>query len=101
MVPVSTMNVPATAFRRVDLPDPLVPMTMRNEPAGSERETSVSALTSFKVPGLKVFEMRWISSIGSCHLGEGAPARLTCLQPAHQFGQNQCGEDKHRGNEFE
>ena len=27
------MNVPATAFSSVDLPDPFVPMTMTNEPS--------------------------------------------------------------------
>ena len=36
----------------------LVPITTRKEPDASESETSVSALTSLGVPGLKVFDMR-------------------------------------------
>src|SRR4051794_68075 len=101
MVPVSTMKVPATAFSSVDFPEPLVPMTMRNEPDGKVRETSVSALTSLGVPGLKVFEMRRISSMGSSHLGQGAPAGAARLQPVGHVGQHQRGEYKNGGDEFE
>ena len=40
IVPLSAMNEPATALRSVDLPDPLVPMMIRNEP-GSQVEGHV------------------------------------------------------------
>src|SRR3954451_21493440 len=101
MVPVSTMNVPATALSSVDFPEPFVPITIRKEPDGRERETSVSALTSLGVPGLKVFDMRWISSMGSSHLGQGTPARAAIFQPVRHVGQHQRGEHKNGGDEFE
>jgi hypothetical protein len=34
MRPSLTKNVPATALRNVDLPEPLVPTTARNPPSG-------------------------------------------------------------------
>src|SRR5258708_7383577 len=101
MLPASTMKVPATAFSSVDLPDPLVPITIRNELAGSLSDTSVSALTSFGVPGLNVFDMRSIASIGSRHLGERAATRLAGFQSVCHVRQDQRGKDKHRSDEFE
>ena len=49
--PSSTRNVPATAFKSVDLPEPFVPTTTTNEPAGINRLTSRKARTSLGVWG--------------------------------------------------
>ena len=46
-----TENVPATALRSVDLPDPFEPMMLTNWPAGTERSMPLSATTSLGVPG--------------------------------------------------
>jgi hypothetical protein len=56
-VPVSTKNVPATALSSVDLPEPFMPMIVRNDPSSSVNDTSCSAHTSFGVPGLNVLAM--------------------------------------------
>src|SRR4051812_38522381 len=61
--PRSGRNVPATALSRVDLPEPLVPMIIRNEPRSNRRDTSRRARTSLGVPGLKVLVRRAISSM--------------------------------------
>src|SRR5580765_6592823 len=63
IVPVSAMNVPATALSRVDLPEPFDPMMVRNEAASSHSDTPRSARTSFGVPGLNVLLMSEISSM--------------------------------------
>src|SRR5882672_302682 len=65
MLPSSTKNVPATALRKVDLPEPLVPMMTTQEPGSSVILTPRSEWTSFGVPGLKVFLIERISSMGA------------------------------------
>ena len=54
IVPASTGNDPATAFRVVLLPDPLVPITTTKLPGSIVRSTPRRARTSSGVPGLKV-----------------------------------------------
>ena len=44
MRPVSTRKVPATALSRVDLPEPLVPITTTNEPSRIDRLTPSTAI---------------------------------------------------------
>src|SRR5579871_1304319 len=98
MLPSSTRNVPATALSRVDFPEPLVPMTIRNEPWGRLSETLRRARTSLGVPGLKVLKMRSICSIG---LGSFRGLETTRLQAPQQSGHHESGKDEHRGNQFQ
>jgi hypothetical protein len=56
MLPSSTGNVPATAFNRVDFPEPLVPMMMTQELEANSRFRPWRERTSFGVSGLKIFE---------------------------------------------
>src|SRR6266705_2989746 len=46
MLPSSTKNVPATALRKVDFPEPLVPMMITHEPGSRVRLTPRSERTS-------------------------------------------------------
>src|SRR3569833_4436107 len=86
ILPASTLNVPATALSSVDLPEPLVPSTMRNVPVGMVRDTFRSARTSFCVPPLNVFDIRSICSIGlgcfrQCASAESdSPREIGCHQ---------------------
>ena len=54
IVPASTRNDPATAFRVVLLPEPLVPITTTKLPGSTVRSTPRRARTSSGVPGLNV-----------------------------------------------
>ena len=54
MVPASTGHTPATAFRRVDLPAPLPPMTVTKSPSFKWRDTPFKAVFSLTVPALNV-----------------------------------------------
>src|SRR6266478_2914560 len=65
MVPSSTRNVPATAFSRVDFPEPLVPMMITQEPAASSWFTPRRERISLGVPELNVFATPRISSMGN------------------------------------
>src|SRR5512133_1645904 len=67
ILPSSSRNVPATAFSSVDLPEPLVPTTITNEPSSSFRSTPCSERTSLMVPALKVLRMPRSSSMGRLH----------------------------------
>src|SRR5699024_2328206 len=64
ILPSSTGQTPATAFSMVDLPAPLPPMTVTKSPSFRWRERPFRAVFSLTVPGLKVLEMFWISSMG-------------------------------------
>src|SRR5215469_2403273 len=63
MLPLSTVNVPATAFRKVDFPEPLVPMMITHDPAATSRVTPRRERTSFGVPALNVFVTLHTSSM--------------------------------------
>src|SRR6185437_15306325 len=63
MAPASTGKLPATALSKVDLPDPLVPITITQDPSSIVRSTPQSAVTSFDVPGLNVLQTFLSSSI--------------------------------------
>src|SRR5690606_32037602 len=54
IVPVSTGKSPDIAFRNVDLPAPLEPMTVTNWPVGISSDRPRSARVSIGVPALKV-----------------------------------------------
>src|SRR5512140_3135432 len=93
MRPTSTKNVPATALSSVDLPEPLVPMTITNEPGSMCRFTSCRARTSFGVPGLKVLVMsRALSIARSC-----APR----AQSDHQVRKDEGDKDERRRNQLQ
>src|SRR5215831_8562283 len=89
--PVSMMNVPATAFSKVDFPEPFVPMMIRNEPVSNRSDTPRNARTSFGVPGLKVLAMSEISSM-SGPLG---------FEFAHQCGRDERDENEGGGDELQ
>src|SRR5262245_17955203 len=93
--PVSTMNVPATAFSNVDLPEPFEPMMIKNEPVSSRSDTPRKARTSFGVPRLKVLAMLEISSMSG---GGGLRGRF---QFAQQCGRDQRYEHKRGGYQFQ
>src|SRR5262249_58896981 len=93
--PVSTMNVPATAFSKVDFPEPFVPMMIRNEPVSSRSETPRNARTSLGVPGLNVLPMLEISSMSG---GGGFRGRF---EFANQRGCDERDEHKCGGDEFQ
>src|SRR5262245_23431087 len=63
MVPASTGKLPATALSNVDFPDPLVPITITQEPSSIVRSIPQSAFTSFEVPGLNVLKTFCSSSM--------------------------------------
>src|SRR4029450_6353840 len=88
-VPASTGNPPATAFNKVDLPDPLVPMTTTNEPSLIERSTPLSARTSFGVPPLNVLKAPRICSIASDLDRAGAS-----LYASDERWQDECEENE-------
>ena len=54
MLPLSTIRSPLTALRKVDLPAPLLPMTVTNSPSLMCRLMPRMAGFSMAVPGLKV-----------------------------------------------
>src|SRR5215470_10209028 len=94
MLPESMKNVPAMAFRSVDFPDPLVPMTTTHDPSSIKTSTPRSERTSFRVPGLKVLEMRRISSMdGAC--------LFLLLHPFESTRQNQRQENEYCCNELQ
>src|SRR5215471_4358866 len=93
--PLSTMNVPATAFSKVDLPEPLVPMMIRNEPVSSRSETPRRARTSLGVPGLKVFTILEISSMSG---NGGLRGRL---EFPHQTGSDEGNENEGGCDKFQ
>src|ERR1700716_4303069 len=84
MVPSSTRNVPATAFSRVDFPEPLVPMMITQEPAARSRFSPRRERTSFGVSALNVFATPWISSMST-------PQALLTQELWHDEG----AEDEH------
>ena len=55
--PESGTKVPATALRRVDFPDPLVPMTLTKEALAMLSETLRSDITALEVSGKNVLLM--------------------------------------------
>ena len=63
IVPRSTIRSPLTAFRKVDLPAPLEPMTVTNWPVGMVRSSPRSTRFSIGVPGLKVSSRPWARNI--------------------------------------
>src|SRR5262245_30625211 len=91
-VPSSTRNDPAAALRNVDFPEPLVPMTMTNEPASIARSTPSSARTSLAVQAEKVLRIPMASNI---------PSSQQCPQAAHLAGQNQGQNHEDRGEELQ
>src|SRR5690348_10132698 len=91
MVPESTRNVPATAFKSVDLPEPFVPMMITNDPASNVRLTPCSERTSLGVPALKVLRTCSTLSMG------GVPV----LQLVEHSRQNQGHEDEGRGDQLQ
>src|SRR5262245_30491022 len=95
--PVSGKNEPATALSSVDFPEPLVPMMIRNEPCARSRDTSVSARTSFTVPGLNIFDTWLICSMGSGSLrrdGGGANAQAPREVGHYERGEDEDGRDQ-------
>src|SRR5205814_9143492 len=93
IMPESRSNVPATALSRVDLPEPLVPITTTKEPFSTIRSTPRSARTSLGVPGLNTFLTSWISSMGE--------PRLSRLEDLQQTGENKRREHKHGGHQLQ
>src|SRR5215469_17509911 len=65
MFPLSTGNVPSTAFRKVDFPEPFVPMMMTHDPAETSRLTRRRERTSLGVPAWNVFVTSRTSSMGA------------------------------------
>src|SRR5205823_12859719 len=104
MLPVSTKKVPAMAFNNVDLPEPLVPITTTHEPSSMPTSTPFSERTSFRVPGLNVFEILRISS--TC--GPRLPFLRLCqriyeacgLHPLQESGQDKRQQHKDSCDEF-
>src|SRR6266478_901048 len=90
MLPSSTKNVPATALRKVDFPEPLVPMMITHEPGSRVRLTPRSERTSLGVPELKVLAMERTSSMCS------PEPRL-----AKELRHDECDEDEAGGDELE
>src|SRR5260370_25044434 len=90
MLPSSTKNVPATALRKVDLPEPLVPMMITHEPGSRVRLTPRSERTSLGLPELKVLAMERTSS-------------MCAPQPrlAKELRHDECDEDETGGGELE
>src|SRR5579862_5924198 len=91
--PLSSKNVPATAFSKVDFPDPLVPITMTNEPSSIARSTPCKAFTSLGVCAKKVLVTCCSSSMRS---------RLSApLQPRQQSRQDQRYKHEQRRHQLE
>ena len=61
--PLSTIYVPATALRSVDLPAPLPPITVTKSPSFKVRDTPFKATFSLTVPSLKTLVIFLISTI--------------------------------------
>src|SRR5580765_1190476 len=104
MAPSSTGKLPATALSKVDLPDPLVPITITQEPSSMLRSTPQSAVTSFDVPGLNVLQTFLSSSIEHrFRLRSGY--RLEGARPFFELAQNPRQDQRHEnkcgGNQFE
>ena len=59
--PAVARAVPASALSSVDLPAPLLPITVTNWPCGIARSTPRSARVSSTVPGWKVTSTPWSS----------------------------------------
>src|SRR4029077_19776408 len=91
MVPPSPKNTPATAFSKVDFPEPLVPMMMTQEPAASSRFTPRRERTSLGVSALNVFATFWISSMG-------APQALFLAQ---ELRHDERTEDEYGGDQLQ
>src|SRR3989442_15008620 len=94
-LPWSTGNAPATAFRRVDFPEPLVPTTITNDPSSMVKSTPCRDRTSLGVPWLKVLWMARSSSMGSLRL------RLLAVETANESGNDQGQKQEKRGDQFE
>ena len=62
-LPASGRSLPDTMFSSVDLPAPLLPITVMKSPAARSREIPSSATRSFTVPAKKVFLMFSIFSM--------------------------------------
>src|SRR6267154_6296989 len=90
MLPSSTKNVPATALRKVDLPEPLLPMMITQDPGSSLRLTQRSERTSLGVPPLKLLAMAWTSSMR-------APQPRLAQKLRHDEGE----KHKHCGDKFQ
>jgi hypothetical protein len=63
MEPSSTKKSPATALKKVDLPAPLEPTMVTKSPSASVTDKPSRAFFSLTVPGLKVLETLFSSSI--------------------------------------
>src|SRR5262249_4498685 len=95
MEPIAAMKVPANRLGREDLPEPLVPMMIRNEPVSNRSETPRRARTSLGVPGLKVLWMPVISSMsGGGRFGRG-------FEFAQDGRRDERDKDEGGGDEFE
>src|SRR5579871_5084287 len=88
MLPSSTKNVPAMALSSVDLPEPLVPTTITNDPCSMARSTPCSERTSLIVPAWNVLRTPRSSSMRRLHF---LPTQL-----AQQARQNQRHEHEGR-----
>src|SRR5688572_10320403 len=103
MAPASTGKLPATALSKVDLPDPLVPITITQEPSSMLRSIPQSACTSLDVPGLNVLQTFLSSSIRhrfrlpSGNRLDGARLFFELGQKSRQHQRN---ENKHGGDQF-
>jgi len=67
MRPESTDRSPDTAFRKVDLPAPLEPMTVTNWPCGISSDRPRSARVSMGVPALNVIFKSLADNISVLH----------------------------------
>src|SRR5437016_703466 len=94
-LPWSTGKAPATAFRRVDFPEPLVPTTITNDPSSMVKSTPCRDRTSLGVPWLKVLRMARSSSMGCLR------PRLLAIEPANESGNDQGQKQEQRGDQFE
>src|SRR5262245_28290305 len=104
MAPASTGKLPATALSNVDFPDPLVPITITQEPSSMLRSTPQSACTSLDVPGLNVLQTVLSSSMEH-RLRLRSGYRLEGARLFFELGQNprqdQRHENEHGGDQFE
>src|SRR5947209_8255199 len=93
IAPRSSGNVPATALRSVDFPDPFVPMTVTKDPSSIVSETPLSARTSFGVPAKKVF-----STSRNCSMFSPLHSRQELRQ---ELRQHERAEDEERRHELQ
>src|SRR6266849_3541333 len=92
-LPSSTGKAPATAFRRVDFPEPLVPTTITNDPSSMVKSTPCRDRTSLGVPTLKVLRMARSSSMGCL--------RLLAVEMANESGNDQGQKQEQRRDQLE